>query len=52
VGLKLEVIVTSQTPSVQAIKKVSPTIPIVFGVLSFPIENGIIASFARPLVIL
>jgi putative ABC transport system substrate-binding protein len=48
VGLNLDVIVTSQTPSVQAIQKVSSTIPIVFGVLSFPIENGIIASFARP----
>jgi putative ABC transport system substrate-binding protein len=48
VGLNVDVIVTSQTPSVLAIQKVSPTIPIVFGVLSFPIENGIIASFARP----
>src|SRR5687768_623995 len=28
VGLKVDVIVTSQTPSVQAIKKVSSTIPI------------------------
>ena len=48
VGLKVDVIVTSQTPNVQAIQKVSSTIPIVFGALSFPIENGIIASFARP----
>ena len=48
VGLKVDVIVTSQTPSVQAIQKVSSTIPIVFGALSFPIENGIIASFGRP----
>ena len=48
VNLKVDVIVTSQTPSVQAIQKISSTIPIVFGVLSFPIENGIIASFARP----
>jgi putative ABC transport system substrate-binding protein len=48
VGLKVDVIVTSQTPSVQAIQKTSSTIPIVFRVLSFPIENGIIASFARP----
>ena len=47
-GLKVDVIVTSQTPSVQAIQKVSSTIPIVFGALSFPIGNGIIASFARP----
>src|SRR5215467_11284934 len=48
VGLKVDVIVTSQTPSVQAIQKVSSSIPIVFGVLSFPVENGIIESFARP----
>jgi putative tryptophan/tyrosine transport system substrate-binding protein len=48
VGLNLDVIVTSQTPSVQAVQKVSSKIPIVFGVLSFPIENGIIVSFARP----
>jgi putative tryptophan/tyrosine transport system substrate-binding protein len=48
VGLKVDLIVTSQTPSVQAIQKVSSTIPIVFGALSFPVENGIIASFARP----
>jgi putative ABC transport system substrate-binding protein len=30
------------------IKKVSSTIPIVFFFLSFPVENGIVASFARP----
>jgi ABC-type uncharacterized transport system substrate-binding protein len=48
VRLKVDVIVTSQTPSVQAIQKVSSSIPIVFGVLSFPVENGIIESFARP----
>jgi putative ABC transport system substrate-binding protein len=48
VGLEVDVIVTSQTPSVQAIQKISSTIPIVFGVLSFPVENGIIVSFARP----
>ena len=48
VRLKVDVIVTSQTPSVQAIQKVSSSIPIVFGVLSYPVENGIIESFARP----
>jgi putative ABC transport system substrate-binding protein len=48
VGLNVDLIVTSQTPNVQAIQKVSSTIPIVFGVLSFPIENGIITSFAHP----
>ncbi len=48
VSLKPDVIVTSQTPSVLAIKKASATIPIVFAVLSFPVENGIVESFARP----
>src|SRR6516164_5553942 len=48
VGLKVDVIVTYQTPSVLALKKASATIPIVFTMLSFPVENGIIASFARP----
>jgi putative ABC transport system substrate-binding protein len=48
VALNPDVIVTSQTPSVLAIKKLSATIPIVFTMLSFPVENGIIASFARP----
>ena len=48
VNLKVDLIVTSQTPTVLAIKKVSSTIPIVFFFLSFPVENGIVNSFARP----
>ena len=48
VNLNVDLIATSQTPSVLAIKKMSSTIPIVFFFLSFPIENGIAASFARP----
>ena len=48
VNLNVDLIATSQTPSVLAIKKISSTIPIVFFFLSFPIENGIAASFARP----
>jgi len=48
VNLKVDLIMTSQTPTVLAIKKVSSTIPIVFFFLSFPVENGIVASFARP----
>jgi putative tryptophan/tyrosine transport system substrate-binding protein len=48
VNLKVDIIVTSQTPTVLAIKKVSSTMPIVFFFLSFPEENGIVASFARP----
>jgi putative tryptophan/tyrosine transport system substrate-binding protein len=48
VALNPDVIVTYQTPSVLAVKKASATIPIVFTMLSFPVENGIVASFARP----
>ena len=48
VRLKVEVIVTSGTPSVLAIKKASATMPVVFTVISHPVENGIVASFARP----
>jgi putative tryptophan/tyrosine transport system substrate-binding protein len=48
VALKVDVIVTYQTPSVLALKKASATMPIVFAMLSFPVENGIVASFARP----
>jgi len=48
VNLKVDLIVTSQTPTVLAIKKASSTIPIVFFFLSFPVENGIVNSFARP----
>jgi putative ABC transport system substrate-binding protein len=48
VGLKVDLIITSSTPSVWAIQKASTTIPIVFTVISHPIENGIVASFARP----
>ena len=48
VDLKVDIIVTYQTPSVLAVKKASTTIPIVFTMLSFPVENGIVSSFARP----
>src|SRR5437870_7352170 len=48
VALNPDVIVTYQTPSVLAVKKASATIPIVFTMLSFPVENGIVASFPRP----
>jgi putative ABC transport system substrate-binding protein len=44
----VEVIVTAGTPAVRAIKKASATMPIVFAVISHPVENGIVASFARP----
>jgi putative ABC transport system substrate-binding protein len=46
--LEVDLIITSSTPSVQAVKNASATIPIVFTSISHPIENGIVASFARP----
>jgi putative tryptophan/tyrosine transport system substrate-binding protein len=48
VRMKVDIIVTTGTPAVRAIKGASTTIPIVFAVISHPIENGIVASFARP----
>lgn len=48
VSMKPYLIATSQTPSVLALKKLSSTTPVVFFFLSFPVENGIAASFARP----
>jgi putative tryptophan/tyrosine transport system substrate-binding protein len=48
VRIKVDVIVTTGTPAVRAIKRASATIPIVFAVISHPVENGIVASFARP----
>jgi putative tryptophan/tyrosine transport system substrate-binding protein len=48
VGLNVAAIVTSSTPGVRAGKNASATIPIVFTVISHPVENGIVASFARP----
>jgi putative ABC transport system substrate-binding protein len=48
VDLKVAVVITSSTPSVLAIKKASAIMPIIFTTISHPVENGIIASFARP----
>jgi putative tryptophan/tyrosine transport system substrate-binding protein len=48
VRMDVDIIVTTGTPAVRAIKGASATIPIVFAVISHPVENGIVASFARP----
>ena len=48
VRTNVDLIVTSSTPGVWAIQKASATLPIVFTVISHPVENGIVASFARP----
>src|SRR2546426_4268246 len=48
VQLKVDVIVTSSTPGVLAVKKASSTIPIVFAAVNDPVASGLVASLARP----
>jgi putative tryptophan/tyrosine transport system substrate-binding protein len=48
VGLKVDVILATATPSVLAVKKVSATIPIVLVGVSDPVASGLFASLARP----
>jgi len=48
VRLKVEIIVTSGTPIVAALKQATSTIPIVFAVAGDPVGNGLVASLARP----
>jgi putative ABC transport system substrate-binding protein len=48
VRLKVDVILTSATPSVIAAKKATSVIPIVFTTVTDPVVNGLVASIARP----
>jgi putative tryptophan/tyrosine transport system substrate-binding protein len=48
VGLKVDVILTTATPSVLAVKKASATIPIVAIGIGDPVASGLVASLARP----
>ena len=48
VRLKVDVIVASSTPVAQAAKKATRTIPIVMVNVRDPVENGLVASLARP----
>jgi putative ABC transport system substrate-binding protein len=48
VALNPDVIVAGATPTVQALKKATATIPIVFPVHTDPIGAGLVASLARP----
>jgi putative ABC transport system substrate-binding protein len=48
VGVKVDVIVTTSTPSVLAAKNATGTIPIVFATVQDPVADGIIDSLARP----
>lgn len=48
IRLKVDVIVTSGTEAVLAVKKATSTIPIVFAAAGDPVETGLVASLARP----
>ncbi len=48
VRLKVDVIVASAPAAILAAKKASPTMPIVFGVASDPVGDGLVSSLARP----
>jgi putative tryptophan/tyrosine transport system substrate-binding protein len=48
VGLKVDVIVSSSTPSVLAAKQATNTIPTVFVSIADPVASGLVASLARP----
>ncbi|MBI3063462.1 MAG: ABC transporter substrate-binding protein [Deltaproteobacteria bacterium] len=48
VNLKVDLIVVLSTPAAQVVRKATQTIPIVFVVSGDPVENGLVASLARP----
>jgi len=48
VGRKVDVIVTGTTPGIQAAKSATSTIPIVFFAVGDPVQDGFVASLARP----
>ncbi len=48
VRLKVDVIVTSGTASVAAVKQATSAIPIVFAAAADPVDNNLVASLARP----
>ena len=46
--LNVNVIVTSSTPAVLAIKQATSVIPVVFAIAADPVGTGLVASLARP----
>ena len=48
VALRPDVLMTSGTPSAQAMQRVSAGIPMVFNMVSDPVASGIVTSLARP----
>jgi putative ABC transport system substrate-binding protein len=47
-ALKVDVIVTAGTPAALAVKKTTPSIPLVMAAVGDPIGVGLVASLARP----
>jgi putative ABC transport system substrate-binding protein len=48
VNLRVDVIVTSSTPAIQAAKNATKTIPIVMAAAADPVGTGLVASLAHP----
>jgi putative ABC transport system substrate-binding protein len=48
VRLKVDIIVTSGTPEVLAVKQATSVIPLVFATAGDPVANNLVASLARP----
>jgi len=48
VRLRPDVIITSNTGTTRAIKRVTQTIPVVFYLFNDPVRTGLVESFARP----
>ena len=48
VRLKPDIIVTTSTAGALAVKRATATIPIVSAILTDPVGNGLVASYARP----
>jgi putative tryptophan/tyrosine transport system substrate-binding protein len=47
-ALKPDVLVASSTQAVKALRQQTPTIPIVFAVVTDPVSNGLVANLASP----
>jgi ABC-type uncharacterized transport system substrate-binding protein len=48
IGLKLDLILAPNTPAARAVQHATTTIPIVVSVMGDPVEDGLVASLARP----
>jgi putative ABC transport system substrate-binding protein len=48
VRLKVDVILTGTTPLIRAAQQATKTIPVVMGISTSPVEQGFVASLARP----